>query len=93
MTENDPRPDKLVGQSPAVPPPALPQAVYPQNARVAQFWTSVEQRMATIPGVESATVMTAVVGISSTDGIVPEIPGRGRARLINPLKPIAVGQP
>jgi putative ABC transport system permease protein len=38
----------------------LPQAVYPQNSRVAQFWTNVEQRMAALPGIESATVMTGL---------------------------------
>ncbi len=39
---------------------ALPQAVYPQSTRVAQFWTNVQQRMAVLPGVESATVMTGL---------------------------------
>lgn len=36
---------------------ALPQAVYPDNKRVVQFWTTVQQRMSVLPGVESATVM------------------------------------
>ncbi|HYL76909.1 MAG TPA: ABC transporter permease [Bryobacteraceae bacterium] len=39
---------------------ALPQAVYPQSARVAQFWGSVQQRMAALPGVESATVINGL---------------------------------
>ncbi len=39
---------------------ALPQAVYPDNARVRQFWTGVQQRMAILPGVESATVMSGL---------------------------------
>ena len=29
----------------------LPQAAYPENARVLQFWTNVQQRMASLPGV------------------------------------------
>ncbi len=39
---------------------ALPQAVYPENAKVLQFWTSVQQRMAALPGVESAAIMTGL---------------------------------
>jgi putative ABC transport system permease protein len=39
---------------------ALPQAVYPENTRVLQFWTNVQQRMAALPGVESATIMTGL---------------------------------
>jgi len=39
---------------------ALPQAVYPENGRVIQFWTNVQQRMAALPGVESAAVMSGL---------------------------------
>src|SRR5258708_7642786 len=39
---------------------ALPQAVYPENQRVLQFWTSVQQRVAALPGVESATIMSGL---------------------------------
>jgi putative ABC transport system permease protein len=39
---------------------ALTQAVYPDTARVQQFWTAVQQRMAGLPGVESATVMSGL---------------------------------
>jgi putative ABC transport system permease protein len=39
---------------------ALPQAVYPENSRVLQFWTSVQQRVAAIPGVESATFVSGL---------------------------------
>jgi predicted permease len=39
---------------------ALPQAVYPENQRVLQFWTSVQQRVAALPGVESATIVSGL---------------------------------
>jgi predicted permease len=39
---------------------ALPQAVYPRGENVLQFWSSVQQRMAALPGVEGATVMTGL---------------------------------
>jgi predicted permease len=39
---------------------ALPQAVYPENQRVLQFWTSVQKRVAALPGVESATIMSGL---------------------------------
>jgi len=39
---------------------ALPQAVYPESSRVLQFWTSVQQRVAAIPGVESATIVSGL---------------------------------
>jgi putative ABC transport system permease protein len=39
---------------------ALPQAVYPENQRVLQFWTSVQQRVAGLPGVESATFVSGL---------------------------------
>jgi putative ABC transport system permease protein len=35
---------------------ALPQAVYPDRARVLQLWLNIEQRMSSLPGVEMATV-------------------------------------
>jgi putative ABC transport system permease protein len=39
---------------------ALPQAVYPESSRVLQFWTSVQQRLATLPGVQSATFVSGL---------------------------------
>ncbi|HEY6393061.1 MAG TPA: ABC transporter permease [Bryobacteraceae bacterium] len=39
---------------------ALPQAVYPESSRVLQFWTSVQQRVAAAPGVESATFVSGL---------------------------------
>jgi putative ABC transport system permease protein len=39
---------------------ALPQSVYPRAENVIQFWTGVQQRMAGMPGVESASVMTGL---------------------------------
>ena len=39
---------------------ALPQAVYPDNSRLIQFWTMVQQRMSVLPGVESAAVMSGL---------------------------------
>lgn len=39
---------------------ALPQPVYPSSENVIQFWTKIQQRMAALPGVESATVMTGL---------------------------------
>jgi predicted permease len=39
---------------------ALPNAIYPDNDRITQFWTSLEQRVSAIPGVTSATIMTGL---------------------------------
>ncbi len=39
---------------------ALPQAVYPESPRVLQFWTSVQQRVAALPGVQSATFVSGL---------------------------------
>jgi predicted permease len=39
---------------------ALPQAVYPESQRVLQFWTSVQQRVAALPGVEAATFVSGL---------------------------------
>ncbi|MBZ5608464.1 MAG: ABC transporter permease [Acidobacteriia bacterium] len=39
---------------------ALPDAAYPENARVLQFWTNLQQRIAGLPGVESASIMTGL---------------------------------
>jgi len=39
---------------------ALTPASYPQAARVVQFWASLQQRMAGLPGVESATVINGL---------------------------------
>jgi putative ABC transport system permease protein len=39
---------------------ALPQAVYPESQRVLQFWTTVQQRVAGLPGVESATFVSGL---------------------------------
>ena len=36
---------------------ALPQAVYPENQRVVQFWTELQQRASRIPGTASATMV------------------------------------
>jgi putative ABC transport system permease protein len=39
---------------------ALPQAAYPAGASVLQFWTNLQQRVAGLPGVESASIMTGL---------------------------------
>jgi len=39
---------------------ALPQSVYQESPRVLQFWTSVQQRMAALPGVQSATIVSGL---------------------------------
>jgi putative ABC transport system permease protein len=39
---------------------ALPQPLYPKSEDAIQFWSSVQQRMAALPGVTSATVMTGL---------------------------------
>ncbi len=39
---------------------ALPQAVYPENERVVQFWTAVQQRVRAIPGVVSASFLSGL---------------------------------
>jgi predicted permease len=39
---------------------ALPQAIYPESQRVLQFWTSVQQRVAGLPSVESATFVSGL---------------------------------
>ena len=36
---------------------ALPQAVYPENQRVVQFWTDLQQRASQIPGTSSVTMV------------------------------------
>ncbi len=39
---------------------ALPQAVYPERGGVLQFWANLQQRVAALPGVESASIMTGL---------------------------------
>jgi putative ABC transport system permease protein len=39
---------------------ALPQAVYPENQRVVQFWTELQQRASRIPGATSVTMMSGL---------------------------------
>ncbi len=39
---------------------ALPQAVYSSDARRRQFWMAVQQRMAALPGVESASMVSGL---------------------------------
>jgi putative ABC transport system permease protein len=36
---------------------SLPQSVYPDNFRLQQFWTTVQDRLAQLPGVTSVTMM------------------------------------
>ena len=39
---------------------ALPQAVYPDGTRLRQFWSIVQERMAQLPGVTSASMMSGL---------------------------------
>jgi predicted permease len=39
---------------------SLPRAVYPDGAQLQQFWTALQQRAASIPGVASATVFAGM---------------------------------
>ena len=39
---------------------ALPQTAYPAGASVLQFWTNLQQRIAGLPGVESASILTGL---------------------------------
>jgi putative ABC transport system permease protein len=39
---------------------ALPQGAYPENVRVLQFWMALEERVRTLPGIASATMMTGM---------------------------------
>jgi putative ABC transport system permease protein len=38
----------------------LPQTVYPQNANIARFWQSVEERTARLPGVKAVSMMSGL---------------------------------
>jgi predicted permease len=44
---------------------ALPRGVYPENDRVTQFWTTLQERVATLPG---------VVGVTFLEGLPPARP-------------------
>jgi putative ABC transport system permease protein len=39
---------------------SLPQTVYPKDENAIQFWSSAQQRLNALPGVESATVMSGL---------------------------------
>ena len=61
---------------------ALPQALYPENQRVVQFWTNVQQRVSSLPGVTSVSLMSGLppmrrVNANDTaiEGFVPRTGG------------------
>jgi putative ABC transport system permease protein len=54
---------------------ALPQAAYPENARVFQFWANLQQRIAGLPGVESASLMTGLPPIRQLNANDTQIEG------------------
>ena len=54
---------------------ALPQPVYPDNARLRQFWTRVQERLAVLPGVESATAMSGLPPIRQINANDTQIEG------------------
>ncbi len=58
---------------------ALPQAVYGDNKSVVQFWTALQDRVAGLPGVESASMMLGLPPIrpinandTQIEGFVPQ---------------------
>ncbi len=54
---------------------ALPEAAYPENARVLQFWTDLQQRLAATPGVESASLMSGLPPIRRLNANDTQIEG------------------
>ncbi len=54
---------------------ALPQTVYPHQLNMLQFWDSVQQRLATLPGVESATVMSGLPPVRQLNANDTQIEG------------------
>lgn len=54
---------------------SLPQAAYPENGRVLQFWNNLQQRIAGIPGVESSSLMTGLPPIRQLNANDTQIEG------------------
>ena len=54
---------------------ALPQTVYPENARLPQFWRTVQEHMSTLPGVKSATVMSGLAPMRQLNANDTQIEG------------------
>jgi len=54
---------------------ALPQAVYPENEKVVQFWSDLQQRVGSLPGVESVTFMTGLPPIRRLNANDTQIEG------------------
>ena len=53
----------------------LPRAAYPQNASAIQFWTDLQQRLAALPGAESASIMTGLPPIRPVNANDTQIEG------------------
>jgi predicted permease len=54
---------------------SLPQAVYPDNFRLQQFWTTVQDRLAQLPGVTSVTMMSGMPPIRPVNSNDTKIEG------------------
>ena len=54
---------------------ALPQSVYPDDAHLRQFWIGVQQRMAALPGVESATIVSGLAPMRQINANDTQIEG------------------
>ena len=53
----------------------LPQASYPENGRVLQFWTNLRQRMAGLPGVTSASFISGLPPVRQVNANDTQIEG------------------
>jgi putative ABC transport system permease protein len=54
---------------------ALPQAAYPESARVLQFWTNIQQRMANLPGMTSASFISSLPPVQQLNANDTQIEG------------------
>lgn len=54
---------------------SLPTAVYPENQRVVQFWTDIQQRISRLPGVTAVTTMNGLPPIRPVNANDTQIEG------------------